>query len=212
MEKLRTCRLVLVSVAALVLLLGASAAQAIPIVQFDDPSDQTKATGILNLDVPGFDRPFNIVFDQQAFAFEIYGPSQASPDDPDALPPFFTGIFASDAADAANAALNAAGALTIGEDGSQQGSPAYNIGWSAFILDPPILDPVEGIAVIRSAVEGADWGNLGENFLLYNGDERTWAVFTVVPEPGTALLMGLGLAGLSVVGGRSRREETEGTA
>jgi len=32
-----------------------------------------------------------------------------------------------------------------------------------------------------------------------------------VPEPGTALLFGLGLAGLGVVG-RSRREESEGTA
>jgi len=33
----------------------------------------------------------------------------------------------------------------------------------------------------------------------------------VVPEPGTALLMGLGLVGMGVVG-RSRREESEGTA
>ncbi len=210
--RIGSLRMVLTKVmVALVFLLGPGAAQAVAIVQFDDSSDPTKATGILNLDVPGFGMPFNVAFDQQAFASEIYGPSQASPDDPDPLPPFFTAMFASEAADAANAALNAAGALTIGEVGSQQGSPSHNIGWIAFILDPPILDPVDGIAVIRSAVGGADWGNLGENFLLYNGDERAWAVFTVVPEPGTALMLGLGLAGLGVVG-RSRREESKATA
>lgn len=47
--------------------------------------------------------------------------------------------------------------------------------------------------------------------LLDPNEYVTYASFTVVPEPGTALLMGLGLAGL-FVGGSSRREESQGTA
>ena len=100
-----------VPLVALVFLLGAGAAQAVPMVQFDDPSDLTKATGILNLDVPGGDpRGYNVVFDQQAFANQIYGPNPASPDDPARLPPFLTLESTSAAADAVNAALNDQGA------------------------------------------------------------------------------------------------------
>ena len=122
---------------ALALLLGAGAAQAVPTVQFGDMDDLTKATGVLNLDVPGFGLPFNVAFDQQAFASEIYGfPSPASLNDPARLSPFFTLESTSAAADAVNAALNAAGALTIGEVGSQQGSPSHNIGWIAFVVNP----------------------------------------------------------------------------
>jgi hypothetical protein len=44
-------------------------------------------------------------------------------------------------------------------------------------------------------------GNGGDGFP--NGDEASWSTaFRVVPEPGTALLLGLGLAGLASVGRR----------
>ena len=188
---------------ALIVLLGAGAAQAVPTVLFEDAADPNKATGILNLEVAGGDpRGYNVTFDPAAFANEIYG---EFPGDLVQLPEFFTFEGTSAAADAVNAALNTAPRLveTIGETGLP-GAPGHNIGVVTFVLNPPLVDPVESIAVIRSAVEGTDWVNLNEDFLTYNFDERPWAVFTVVPEPSTALLMGLGLFGLAVHGTRRR--------
>ena len=49
------------------------------------------------------------------------------------------------------------------------------------------------------------------NLSVGNLSASSFAVFTVVPEPGTALLFGLGLAGFGVIG-RSRREESKATA
>ncbi len=71
-------------VVALMFLLGAGAAQAQ--VVFGDSQEPNKATGILNLDVPGFGT-FDVAFDQQAFASQIY---DSFPGDLTPLPPFFT--------------------------------------------------------------------------------------------------------------------------
>jgi len=54
------------------------------------------------------------------------------------------------------------------------------------------------------------WINSGTTGLNEDADAN-YASFSAIPEPGTALLMGLGLAGLGAVG-RSRREETRRTA
>ena len=193
----------LAAAVSLIVMLAASGTQAVPMVLFEDAADPNKATGILNLEVAGADpRGYNVAFDQAAFANEIYGDF---PGDLVQLPEFFTFEGTSAAADAVNAALNTAPRLveTIGEVGAP-GAPGHNIGVVTFVINPPLVEPVESIAVIRSAVEGTDWVNLNENFLTYNFDERPWAVFTVVPEPGTALLMGLGVLGLGVAGRRPR--------
>jgi hypothetical protein len=178
-------------VVALALLLGAGVAQA-QTVLFDDPSEPTKATGILNLDVPGFPTPFDVEFDQQAFANQIYGPF---PGDLSRLPPFATLAETEVAADAVNAVLTTQGANAIGEVGLQ-GTDVFNIGWIAFVLD---VGDVESIGVVRSLNETGEWINTGENFLTWNLDERDWAVFTAVPEPGSALSMVSALATLGVV-------------
>ena len=116
----------------LTLLLLPDAAQALTVI-FDDPSEPRKATGIVDLDVPGFGT-FNVAFDQAAFANQIYG---EFPGDRTPLPPFFTLTETKLAADAVNAALNAADALSIGEVGLE-GTDGFNIGWRSFILDPPL--------------------------------------------------------------------------
>jgi hypothetical protein len=53
--------------------------------------------------------------------------------------------------------------------------------------------------------------NIGENFLTYNADERGWAVFTPVPEPGAALSLVAALATLGLIR-RKRRKGSEGRA
>jgi hypothetical protein len=117
------------------------------------------------------------------------------------LAPFFSFFDTEVAAAVINAALENSFATSIGEVGLP-GTDAYNIGVVTFILDPPVLEPVQGIAVIRSANQAGNWASLGENFLLYYADERTWAVFTPVPEPGTALVLASGLIGLGCIGRR----------
>jgi hypothetical protein len=88
-------------------------------------------------------------------------------------------------------------------------------------------DEISGTAFVGATETGVVEVQAGSNIWLgmhFEGDFRGGEEYTlfwtdiaftkptvgVVPEPGTALLMGLGLAGLGAAG-RSRREESEGT-
>jgi len=165
---------------AMGLLLGAGTASAATVL-FGDPAEPNKATGIQDLNVAG--TSYNVTFDVLAFAFEIYGSF------PGSFPIFNTSTEASNARDAVNVALNAAGALTVGEV-SADGSPIYNIGYDSFV--GPLNQ--EFVNVARGAEETGEWVTLGLNTWLYNLDEKTYAVFTVDgggPPPPT----GVDLAG-----------------
>ncbi len=83
------------------------------------------------------------------------------------------------------------------------------------LVDVPLFD-IWG-AVGSEIIDGT-WKNcesecilLGVAALRADGVLNTFARVAPVPEPGTAALLGLGLAGFGVVG-RSRRQESEGTA
>jgi cysteine-rich repeat protein len=163
-------------VVALALLLGAGAAQAQAQVVFGDPNDLTKATGILNLEVPGHGI-FDVSFDYTS-ALDLYG---GFPGDFTPLPPFFTVPETEIAATAVNVALNAGGAFSIGTVGGPR-AEAYNIGDLAFLccLDDFFIVPsdLQTIAVIRSVTEGTlDWIHIGENFLSWSASEKPWALF-----------------------------------
>ena len=188
-------------VVALAFLLGAGGVQAQ--VQLD-PDLPTKAVGILDLDVPGFGT-FDVVFEELITAFGVYGDF---PGDGVRLAPFFDIGGADTAADAVNAELSAANILTIGNPTGEDGFAGYNIGVNAFILN---IGDVDSITVGRSRGETGEWAWLEENFLTWIADEKPYAIFTSVPEPGADLLMVVALATLGVVA-RRRREVSEGTA
>ena len=108
------------------------------------------------------------------------------------------------------AALNAAPETVTGA--SATGSDTFFI---------PLVDfPIVGVGTVWGAV-GAEnhfgiWGGCGDEcFLgikpLGPANTNTFARATLVPEPGTAALLGLGLVGLGAAG-RSRRDDSQGTA
>jgi len=175
-------------VVALVFLLGAGAAQATTVINLGET-----AFRILNLEVTGFSQPFNVefVFDNANSVYDT--------------PPVFDFASESDTAaaiDAVNAALVAEGGITgVGNADTR----FYFIGFNE---DGQFVEALSGFQ--RDSAPG-EWERFATVQRDLSSASRPWAVFTVVPEPGTALLMSLGLAGLTIVG-RSRKEESEGTA
>ncbi len=182
----------------LALLLGAGAAQATQ--TFTVLFEGENATGILNLEVDS--TLYNITFRHES-AKAIYGEVPVFD--------FTTSEGAEAAMEAVNAALNSeSDVMSVG--------PAYSIVYEipfeflGEILGIDFLSAREAVFVDMPVL---DWGTPA---WLQRSDPqarpfripKTYADFKVVPEPGTALLLGLGLTGLVVVG-RPRQDESEGT-
>jgi hypothetical protein len=183
-------------------------------VLFEDESEPTKATGIANLEVPGFGT-FDVTFDQNADADDIYGDF---PGDEVPLAPFFDVSGVSTAANAVSLALMAAPTVVfeIGEVGVP-GTNVYNIGVASFLCcfeegEFDLLpNNLQSISVGRAFGENGDWGPAEENANTWvDNVGNNWAVFAA-PEPSTSLLSVAALATLGVVR-RWRRKGHEGTA
>jgi hypothetical protein len=188
-------------VATLALLLDTGTAQAVPMVVLDGNDNVIQILGLPVVRQSGVERIYDVDFTVGTWV-DVYG----NPPD----------IHLRDE----NAPLGLAEVLgtlndwpTLAQGAGPEGSDQFFI--AAFLEEPALISAVGG----EFYPSVPDWDRCDNNQAAGQADcllgitvfltdvVVTWAEFTV-PEPGTALLMGLGFLGLGVVG-KSRREESD---
>ena len=155
----------------------------------------TNATGILDLDVAG--TPYNVTFVDDS-AVNIYGPFPGTYDFPsdDAQ-----GEAAEEAVNAVIAALATQPEIvTVGPSNSA----IFNIGFGGISI--PVQDVEQQFAQVAQGFYLDEWKITNNPDTTLYEMVASYADFSVVPEPSTALVFGLGLAGLAAVARGSRRK------
>jgi hypothetical protein len=173
-------RNVVLSLALATFFLGAAPAQAISVSELN------------NVNIGG--TLYNVEFKTFRFAFEIYGGFPGSYT-------FSTQADAENARDIVNAALISAGATSIYDDSkaTQIDEDNYNIGYGSQAGTP------NKVLTARGRYDGTTWVDDGLGDFGYGTTEQNFADFRrVVPEPGSALLLCVGVA-IAGVCGRPRR-------
>jgi hypothetical protein len=176
-------------VVVLALLLGAGAAQATEVIR--DGNQSTRAIGIMDLDIGGTLYEVDFIFPQDPEI--VYGDLPGEFD-------FNTNESALAATDAVTAALNTEGGVFyVGSQGGFNGPAATH--YSVAYASETFTDGREAdVHSWRVSFEDGTWLPGVDTISDWEGDERTWAIFTVVPEPQGVLLNGaalLVLAGLA---------------
>jgi hypothetical protein len=155
------------------LLLLASAAQATDVIR--DGNESTRAIGITNLDIGGTLHDVDFIFPQEPVL--VYGDLPGEFD-------FNTKESALAATDAVTAALNTEGGVFyVGSQGGTNGPPAtfYSVAYASQTFN----DGREADALQwRVSFQDGTWLPGVDTTSLWNGDVRTWAVFTHVPSTG----------------------------
>jgi hypothetical protein len=151
--------------------------------------DGNAATGVLDLFVPGLDT-YNVTFLRTTAAQLYGGPSSPVFQLTDGEATFAMGFL--------NDALDSLG--LPGDPITDTVGPSFADSANTYFVGVDVTGDGSVSIQARNGVNLLDdvWDTLAQESVQYD-EVRIYADFQVVPEPGTALLMGLGLAGLAAV-------------
>ena len=182
MKYKRTVLLLTVAV-TMGLLLGTSAAQAETVLF--DPDFPTRALGIEDLEFGGTLYDVDFILGEVGFAYDSGFPYVFD---------FPTSSAAQAAVIAVNAALTAAGALSVGQPGAEDVdfSTLYEVGWRAEKQDLAVASIVS--VWQGTIIDLEPWQELSD--FTFSTDPRWWAKFTLVGPPPDPVTIGGSVSGL----------------